>query len=199
MVSKLKLVYVVTLVGLSIGLLCLLTGCLSDFPEKGMNDSDTSRLVEKIIFEIGQEDKNYMEFRRRGFNGRPEYRCRVGVDCSAETFPVYLYVAPVDEYTIDGVERITISFKLDQTYNDVTLRLARAGDETSVVTVDRKRTYLVTNTMLGSGENYHFGVYNLKLGALKKGRHRIELTVADDGKGNAAHVWDALSLIAKKR
>jgi hypothetical protein len=50
------------------------------------------------------------------------------------------------------------------------LRLARGGDETTVVKVDRKRTYLVTNTMLGSGENYHFGFSNLKLGALKNTR-----------------------------
>ena len=115
MINKLKWVYGTTLVALSIGLLGLLTGCLSDFPEEGTNDSETSRLVEEIIFELGQEDQNYMEFRRRGFRGRPEYRCRVGVDCSTEAFPVYLYVAPIDEYVDDGVERITISFKLDQT------------------------------------------------------------------------------------
>ncbi len=53
--------------------------------------------------------------------------------------------------------------------------------------------------MLGISGGYGFGVYNLKLGALKKGEHRIELTVADDGKGNAQYQWDALSLIAEKR
>ena len=72
-----------------------------------------------------------------------------------------------------------------------------AGGETTVVRVDRRRTYLVTNTMLGSGEGYRVGVYNLKLGALKKGRHSIELTVEDDGKGNATYQWDALSLYAE--
>ena len=96
-----------------------------------------------------------------------------------------------------GVERITIIFRLDQAYNNVILRLARGGDETTVVTVDRKRTHLVTNTMLGSGEGYRVGVYNLTLGALKKGRHTIEMTVADDGKGNATYQWDALSLFAE--
>ena len=198
MIIQSKWAYGITLVALSIGLLGLITGCLSDFPEEAANDSDTSRPAEKVIFEFGQEDKNEIEFPQRGFRGHPEYRCRVGVDCSTETFPMYLYVT-VDEYVDNGVERITISFKLNQTYNDVILRLARGGDETTVVTVDRKRTYLVTNTMLGSGENYHFGVYNLKLGALKKGRHRFELTVADDGKGNRGFAWDALALIAKKR
>ena len=198
MVSKPKLVYVVTLVALSIGLLGLLTGCLSDFPLEDANDSNASGAVGEVIFEFGREDKSDFEFRRSGLRDITEYRCRVGVDCSTESFPQYLYQSN-SELAYSGVERIIISFKLDQTYNDVTLRLARGGDETTVVAVDRKRTYLVTNTMLGSGENYRVGVYNLKLGALKKGRHRIELTVADDGKGNATYQWDALALIAKKR
>ena len=198
MVSKPKLVYVVTLVALSIGLLGLLTGCLSDFPLEDANDSNASGAVGEVIFEFGREDKSDFEFRRSGLRDITEYRCRVGVDCSTESFPQYLYQSN-SELAYSGVERIIISFKLDQTYNDVTLRLARGGDETTVVTVDRKRTYLVTNTMLGSGEGYRVGAYNLKLGALKKGRHRIELTVADDGKGNAQYQWDALSLIAEKR
>ena len=198
MVSKPKLVYVVTLVALSIGLLGLLTGCLSDFPLEDANDSNASGAVGEVIFEFGREDKSDFEFRRSGLRDITEYRCRVGVDCSTESFPQYLYQSN-SELAYSGVERIIISFKLDQTYNDVTLRLARGGDETTVVTVDRKRTYLVTNTMLGSGEGYRVGAYNLKLGALKKGRHRIELTVADDRKGNAQYQWDALSLIAEKR
>jgi hypothetical protein len=95
------------------------------------------------------------------------------------------------------VERIIIIFKLDQAYINVVLRLVRGGDETTVVTVDGKQTHLVTNTMLGSGEGFRVGVYNLTLGALKKGEHTIEMTVADDGKGNATYQWDALSLFAK--
>ena len=189
--SKLKCLYVVMVVSLSIGTLGLFTSCSTVKPEP----SDTDQPV--VIFAIGQEDKNSNEFLQRGFQGRPEYRCRVGVDCSTETFPAYPYVAPMSQYSGDGVERITIRFKLDQTYNDVILRLARGGDETTVVTVDRKRTYHVTNTMLGSGENYQFGVYNLKLGALKKGNHTIEMTVADDGKGNAVFAWDALALFTE--
>ena len=51
-----------------------------------------------------------------------------------------------------------INFRLEQTYNDVVLRLARGGDETTVVTIDGKRTYIVTNTMLGSGEGYRVGI-----------------------------------------
>jgi len=156
--------------------------------------SDTDQPV--VIFAIGQEDKSDREFRSSGFTGITEYRCRVGVDCSTEAFPEYLNRAH-SGYADSGVERIIISFRLDQAYNNVILHLARGGDGTTVVTVDGKQTHLVTNTMLGSGEGYRVGVYNLALGALKKGRHTIEMTVADDGKGNATYQWDALSLYAE--
>ena len=185
MIIKSKWAYGITLVALSIGLFGLLTSCLSDG---------------KVIFEFGREDKSDLEFRNRGLEDITEYRCRVGVDCSTEAFPAYLNRAGyLPKYAYGGVEHIIISFELNRSYDDVILRLTRGGDETTVVRVDQKETYLVTNTMLGSSEGYGVGVYNLKLGALKKGEHRIEMTVADDGKGNAQYQWDALSLIAEKR
>ena len=196
MICKSKWGYGITLVVLSIGLLGLYTGCRSVSPTEGTIDSDSSRPVGEVIFEFGKEDKSDREFRRRGWDGISEYRCRVGVDCSTEAFPQYLFQT-YGEFQIRGVERIVISFKLEQTYNDVILRLARGGAETTVVKVDGRKSYLVTNTMLGSDEGFQVGVCNLKLGALKKGEHRIELTVADDGKGSASYQWDALSLIAK--
>ncbi len=151
------------------------------------------RPVDNVFFKIGREDKSDLEFCSSGFREIAEYRCRVGVDCSTEAFPAYLNRAGSTGYASGGVERIIISFRLAQAYNNVILRLARGGAETTVVTVDGKQTYLVTNTMLGSGEGYRVGVYNLELGALKKGVHTIQLTVADDGKGNATYQWDALS------
>lgn len=42
----------------------------------------------------------------------------------------------------------------------------------------------MTNTMLGSRDGWVVGSYDLMLSALKKGTHTIELTVADDGKGD---------------
>ena len=63
--------------------------------------------------------------------------------------------------------------------------------------VDKKRTHIVTNIMLGSDENYVVGVYNLMFGELKKGNHTIQLTVANDGKGNGDYSWDALSLFTE--
>jgi hypothetical protein len=161
------------------------------------DDSDTNRPEGKVIFEIGQENKSDMEFRRSGLRGQKKYSCRVGVDCLTEAFPAYLLLSGYSPYYDGGVERIIIIFKLDQAYINVVLRLVRGGDETTVVTVDGKQTHLVTNTMLGSGEGFRVGVYNLTLGALKKGEHTIEMTVADDGKGNATYQWDALSLFAK--
>jgi hypothetical protein len=109
---------------------------------------------------------------------------------------MHLYVAPIDEYRDDGVDCITIEFGLEQDYSEVVLRLARGGAETLVVIVDKKRTHIVTNTMLGSDENDVIGVYNLTLGELKKDNHTIQLTVADDGKGNRRFTWDALALFA---
>jgi hypothetical protein len=162
---------------------------------------ETSRPVGKTLFAIGQEDKSELEFRRGGFKGHPEYTCRVGVDCSTEAFPSGMYLE--SEFTIAGVTyawgvtRITITFTLDQDYSEPVLRLARAGTETTVVTVDAQRTNLVTNTMLGSYDGGVFGTYDLPLGALSKGTHTIQFTVADDGKGNGHYVWDALALFAR--
>ena len=171
---------------------------LMTLPLEGRGQPEPSYTGQPVeIFTIGQEDKSDSEFCSMGLTGITEYNCRVGVDCSTETFPAYLNRAGYSGYDYGGVERIIISFRLDQTYNDVILRLVRGGDETTVVTVDGKQTYLVTNTMLGSGEGYRIGVYNLTLGALKKGRHTIEMTVADDGKGNAVYQWDALALFAE--
>ena len=164
------------------------------------DDSDTSRPKGKVIFEIGQEDKSDKEFRRSGWMEHTEYSCIVEVDCSTEAFPRYLNRAGYGGgYSDSGVERITITFTLNRNYNNIVLRLVRGGAETTVVTVDGKQTHLVTDTMLGSGEGFKVGIYNLPLGELVEGTHSIEMTVADDGKGNATYQWDALSLFAKKR
>ncbi len=153
------------------------------------------RPVENVFFTIGREDKSDSEFRFLGFSEITEYRCRVGVDCSTEAFPAYINRGAT--YADGGVERIIISFRLDKAYNNVILRLVRGGDETTVVIVDGKQTYHVTNTMLGSGEGYRVGAYNLELATLKKGVHTIEMSMADDGKGNNVYQWDALSLFVR--
>lgn len=166
---------------ISILILAVMVGGCSELPPV--------RPVDNVFFAIGREDKSDSEF-AVGFMKEKEYRCTVGVDCSAEAIPRYLGWAGSGY-----LERIIISFRLDQAYNDVILRLVRGGAETTVVTIDGKQTYLVTDTMLGSGEGFRIGAYNLELGTLKKGVHTIQLTVADDGKGTGSYQWDALSLI----
>ena len=47
---------------------------------------------------------------------------------------------------------VRINFTLDQEYKGVVFRLARAVDETTVGTVDGKRTHLLINSMAGSGD-----------------------------------------------
>jgi hypothetical protein len=95
------------------------------------------------------------------------------------------------------VQRVKLIFDLERNYKELVLRLARAGSETTVVSVDGTQKYLVTSEMLGSREGGENGVYNLSLGGQKKGTHTIELTIADDGNGNGAFTWDALTLVAK--
>ena len=81
-----------------------------------------------------------MVFRRSGFTGITGYQCRVGADCSTESFPGYLNRVGHTLCDCGDVERVTIRFRLDQTPNDVVLRLARGGNETSVVRGDRKKS-----------------------------------------------------------
>ena len=75
------------------------------------------------------------------------------------------------------------------------LRIARAGDSDTSVVIDEMNEFRVTPEMLGSGEGGIFGVYDLHLGALNKGNHKILLTIPDDGFGaNGSYSWDAIIL-----
>lgn len=149
------------------------------------------------IFAIGRENKSWYELRISGLTGISEYTCTVGVDCSTEMFPSGLARAGYDNpYDYEDVEHVTIQFSLEEAYNNVILRLAKAGNETVVVTIDGERTYFVTNQMTGSADGGRFGAYNLRLGALEEGAHTIQLHVADDGTGEGEFAWDALSLFA---
>jgi hypothetical protein len=177
-------------------LTCMVSIAFADADQQGQSTSSDSEEPD-VIFAIGQEDKRFYEFCSKGFKGHPEYTCRVGVVCSSEVFPMRLYRAPIPEYEDNGVERVTIIFTLDHGYKNAVLRLVRAGGETTVVRLDEDQTFSVTAEMLGSQEGWVFGAYNLMLGALKKGTHTIQLTVADDGKGNGRCNWDALMLFAE--
>jgi hypothetical protein len=153
--------------------------------------SSTAAQNGEVIFAIGKEDKTDAEFRSWGWNGKEEYECDAAA-CTDDAFPAELHIrGAYDSY---GVVRLRIVFQLDRSYDRIVLRLVRGGDETTVVKVDDKATYQVTNTMLGSAEGFQVGSYELSLGALAKGKHSLEFTVAEDGKGNGAYQWDALKL-----
>jgi hypothetical protein len=152
----------------------------------------------KVLFAIGQVDKSNSEFKEFGFKGIHDYQCAAGTDCVAEPFPARSYrMSAADLWDRNGVAQITINFMLDQAYDNLVLRIARAGAETTVVTVDEKQNHRVTNTMLKSNEDGVYGAYDVELGALNKGAHTIQFTVEEDGKGSGRHSWDAIVLVAE--
>jgi len=148
----------------------------------------------EVIFAIGKEDKSDREFLSQGWNGKEEYVCNAAT-CMDDTFPAELHIKGI--YESYGVVRLKILFQLNKSYDQIILRLVRGGDETTVVKVDDRAKDYVTNEMLGSSEGFRVGSYELDLGALAKGIHSLEFTVAEDGKGNGAHQWDALKLLGK--
>ena len=149
----------------------------------------------EVIFRIGKENRVGAEFRKNDFDDQISYTCTMGVDFSNETFPARLYRANYSDRNRNfGVENVEIIFTLDKNYRNIIFRLARSGSETTTVSFDDEQEYLVTAEMLGSHDNSGYSSYDLELGELKKGTHSITLTVADDGMGNGAYSWDALSL-----
>ena len=143
------------------------------------------------IFTIGKEDGSDREFMSYGWTGIEEYIFLVGVDTDNQ-FPAELHLRGV--YESYGVVRLKITFSANQSYDKVILRVVRGGDETSVVTVDGQQPCQVTSSMLGSGEGFRSGSYELDIGGLQKGEHTLMFTVLEDGKGNGAYQWDALEL-----
>jgi len=163
----------------------------------GAQHESSAAMPPKVVFSIGKQDQSDAEFDKSGFAGKEEYACTVGKDCTADKFPDRHEREGVREYDESGVQRIFINFRLDGEYHDLVLRLARAGAETTVVKIDDQSPQDVTNTMLGSDEGFSDGAYDLAIGSLDKGEHVIQLTVADDGKGNGSYVWDAIALLEK--
>jgi hypothetical protein len=68
--------------------------------------------------------------------------------------------------------------------------------ETIIVRLDDNRQFKVSSDLMvpETYEHSPFGSYELALGRLDKGIHHIELSVADDGKGNGRFGWDAIIL-----
>ncbi len=95
----------------------------------------------------------------------------------------------------DSVKEITINFRILDEEAGLFLRIARAGDCDTLVVIDGMNEYRVTAQMLGSGRKSKFGAYDLHLGTLNKGNHKILLAIPDDGLGTRASIkWDATIL-----
>ena len=140
-----------------------------------------------VLFAIGKEDSSRYDFKRTGWT-------IIGVGL----FYPHLYATSAAEaWNSSAVARVRIIFNLSRSFEKLNLRLVRAGSETTLVTLDNTNNYKVTSDMLGSNE-YNFGSYEPNLGPLEKGIHNIELSAADDGKGNGRYGWDAIALIAKQ-
>lgn len=153
--------------------------------------------VENVIFSIGTIGQSMSDFTGSGYGDIENFECTVGADCSTETFPPQMYKpsTPIKHRTI-GASSVRIFFNLRQPYENLFLRLARAGSETTIVTLDDEKVFKVTSTMLGSDERRKYGSYDLAFGSLGQGTHNIHLTVEDEYNGNGRFWWDALILIS---
>ena len=149
------------------------------------------------IFIIGTEDGSYSEFSPGGFDQYQEFTCNLDVDCSVADIPVGLYAGDRPRGYRDEAPRLTIIFHLSQDYNELLLHLARAGSETTAVSVDGGEPLLVTAEMLGSRDNGVFGAYDLPLGSLNAGSHTITVVIQEDGAGDGGYGWDSLLLLAR--
>ena len=176
-------------------ILFTVTGCITVRPDPPAIDAAT----DGILFAIGKEDGGRSEFQQSGSKDIHEYEYTVGMDSMTDGFPSHLYAtSKVSSWDSTAVESLKIIFNLSRSFEKVNLRLVRAGAETTIVKLNNKDTYEVTADMLGSYEHSAFGSYELNLGPLEKGIHNIEISVADDGKGNGRYGWDAIILIAQK-
>jgi len=170
-------------------LFCSLASCKTS----SASEADTGT----IIFEIGIINQSRSDFPANDFNGIDDYKCTVGVDCSTETFPNTMYKQPAPRYADSvGVAFVTIFFELNKSHENLIFRIARAGSETTIVTLDDDKRFNVTSNMLGSDENLQYGSYDLSLGSLSQGTHNIHLALDNDRYGNGRYYWDALILIS---
>jgi hypothetical protein len=173
---------------ISLVLFCDLVSCKTS----SSSEADTGT----IIFQIGIINESQMNFPATSFKGVDDYKCTVGVDCST-TFPAHIYKQPAPRVTDSlGVAFVTIFFELNKSYENMIFRIARAGSETTIVTLDDDKRFYVTSSMLGSDEQRQYGSYDLSLGSLDQGTHSIHLAVGENNYGNGRYWWDALILIS---
>ena len=150
-----------------------------------------------IVFVIGKLDGNRVEFQREGWAGISEFECTAGVDCAAETFPMRLQAPSAMHWDDLAVQTIRVNFWLGEPLLDAQLTFARAGNETSVVSLDDKIIGTFTHDMFGAGEGQRYGRLKIALGGLDAGHHYLDFAVAEDTTGNLRHSIDAILLNGK--
>ena len=150
--------------------------------------------IDGILFSIGKEDGENLEFEEHGWEGISEFECDVGLDCLAARFPMRLHAPSAYYWDYKAVQRVTIYFRLVEDIPSSQLALARAGDETSLIELDKQKVFTVTGEMLGSSGGGKYGRFVLNLGTLSEGLHSLTISVADDGQGNGRHALDAIVL-----
>lgn len=149
------------------------------------------------IFTIGELNKSHNEF--LGADFRKVHKLEIDADGIVDPtmIPGRLVHPDGDNSpdSSDAVKEISINFKILDEESGLFLRIARAGDSDTLVTIDNINEYRVTPEMLGSNEGRVFGAYDLHLGTFKKGNHNLLLTMPDDGLGsNGTYFWDAIIL-----
>jgi len=150
------------------------------------------------IFFIGELNETSIEFAHEGFRYVQEVEIDADGIVEPTKIPARLIHPDSHQYSPDrwdAVKEITINFKIEDKERGLFLRIARAGDPDNLVVVDEMNEYRVTAEMLGSGRKSKFGAYDLRLGTLNKGNHRILLAIPDDGLGTVGSIkWDAIIL-----
>lgn len=157
-----------------------------------------------VLFAIGVVDSDTSEFQKFDWDRVNDYECTVGVNCESKNFPAHLLKKSVlDRWDYSGVAEVNINFNINQTYENLFLRLVRAGSDTTIVKLDDRGARSVTSRMLNShGHAYGklstgFGSYDLGLGTLDAGIHNIKLTINEHDMGDGRYRWDAIILLIK--
>lgn len=148
----------------------------------------------------GSKNLSYDDLNISDFAGRTEYIIDVADGRFRDDFPSGFYrsengVHPDPRYDEADVMVLTILFDIDRKAVPVVLRMARAGAETLLVTLNGTEEHRVTSGMQGSAEGYQVGAFDLELGRLEPGRHSVTLEIdPTNPHGNQHFAWDAVVL-----
>ena len=186
-------------IGPTIFVTALLTILAATNPARGEDIPIVQPNASGVLFTIGDEDGVRYPYKKSGWSGIDQFACTIGKDCDVSTFPSHLRTTSSEaDWADTAVERVRVKFATSAPFDDVVLRLVRAGAETIVVRLDDREDMMVTKSMMTPKTYEHsgFGAVNLQLGRVNAGTHVLQLSVAEDGEGNARFGWDSILLRA---